>query len=95
MQCRPLCGACCTAPSITSYIPGMPQGKPAGVPCIQLTETYQCALFNDPARPKVCSEFSAEEYVCGSTRQSAIDNLTLLESETVPITILTLQRTYE
>ncbi|MDR8085529.1 YkgJ family cysteine cluster protein, partial [Acinetobacter baumannii] len=27
-QCRPHCGACCTAPSITSPIPGMPNGKP-------------------------------------------------------------------
>ena len=29
--CRPGCGACCTAPSISSPIPGMPEGKPAGV----------------------------------------------------------------
>ncbi|HLV28200.1 MAG TPA: YkgJ family cysteine cluster protein, partial [Burkholderiaceae bacterium] len=29
MDCRPHCGACCTAPSISSPIPGMPQGKPA------------------------------------------------------------------
>ena len=31
MDCRRNCGACCIAPSITSPIPGMPQGKPAGV----------------------------------------------------------------
>ncbi|ENR9132482.1 TPA: YkgJ family cysteine cluster protein, partial [Shigella flexneri] len=24
MECRPGCGACCTAPSISSPIPGMP-----------------------------------------------------------------------
>ncbi|NYZ53719.1 YkgJ family cysteine cluster protein, partial [Escherichia coli] len=29
MECRPGCGACCTAPSISSPIPGMPDGKPA------------------------------------------------------------------
>ncbi|MGU7695722.1 YkgJ family cysteine cluster protein, partial [Escherichia coli] len=29
MECRPDCGACCTAPSISSPIPGMPDGKPA------------------------------------------------------------------
>ncbi|MDD8045446.1 MAG: YkgJ family cysteine cluster protein, partial [Verrucomicrobiota bacterium] len=31
MECRPGCGACCTVVSISSPIPGMPQGKPAGV----------------------------------------------------------------
>ena len=32
MPCRDGCGACCIAPSITSPIPGMPHGKPAGMP---------------------------------------------------------------
>ena len=36
MKCRPGNGACCIAPSISSPIPGMPNDKPAGVPCIQL-----------------------------------------------------------
>jgi hypothetical protein len=27
MDCRPQCGACCVAPSISSPIPGMPHGK--------------------------------------------------------------------
>ncbi|WP_429347626.1 hypothetical protein [Paraburkholderia sp. Clong3] len=27
--CRPDCGACCIAPSISSPIPGMPNGKPS------------------------------------------------------------------
>lgn len=26
-ECRPGCGACCIAPSISSPIPGMPEGK--------------------------------------------------------------------
>ncbi|HNV09555.1 MAG TPA: YkgJ family cysteine cluster protein, partial [Dokdonella sp.] len=29
MSCRSGCGACCIAPSISSPIPGMPNGKPA------------------------------------------------------------------
>ncbi|MCF5019628.1 YkgJ family cysteine cluster protein, partial [Pseudomonas lactis] len=29
MKCREGCGACCIAPSISSPLPGMPQGKPA------------------------------------------------------------------
>ena len=36
MQCRAGCGACCIAISISSPIPGMPLGKPAGVRCVQL-----------------------------------------------------------
>ena len=38
MDCRPGCAACCIAPSISSPIPGMPHGKPAGVRCAQLDE---------------------------------------------------------
>ena len=41
--CRPGCGACCIAPSITSAIPGMPLGKPAGVRCVQLDDDNRCA----------------------------------------------------
>ena len=36
-SCRSGCAACCIAPSISSPIPGMPHGKPAGVRCVQLT----------------------------------------------------------
>ena len=39
------CGACCIAPSISSLIPGMPQGKPAGVHCVQLTDDNRCATM--------------------------------------------------
>ena len=42
------CGACCIAPSITSPIPGMPHGKPAGIPCVQLDEDFGCRLFGKP-----------------------------------------------
>src|SRR5687767_14313051 len=45
LACRVGCGACCIAPSISSPIPGMPQGKPAGVRCVQLTEDNRCRLF--------------------------------------------------
>ncbi|NBX68342.1 MAG: YkgJ family cysteine cluster protein, partial [Proteobacteria bacterium] len=36
MECRIGCGACCIAPSISSPLPGMPHGKPAGVRCVNL-----------------------------------------------------------
>ncbi len=82
MDCRLGCGACCIAPSITSSIPGMPNGKPAGVRCIQLNEQNLCKLFGQPERPAVCHHFKADEQVCGSTDQQALDNLIELENLT-------------
>lgn len=79
MECRRGCGACCIAPSISSPIPGMPEGKPAGIRCIHLTEDMRCAIFNDPGRPKVCSDFKAEELVCGSSGREAMKILEDLE----------------
>ena len=66
------CGACCIALSISSPIPGMPGGKRVGERCIHLMEDYRCALFGDPSRPKVCSDFKAEEEFCGRDREEAL-----------------------
>ena len=82
MQCRSGCGACCIAPSISSAIPGMPNGKAAGEPCIQLMDDYRCAIFNDPARPKVCAEFMPDEAICGASRDEALNIITIIENET-------------
>jgi hypothetical protein len=60
----------------------MPNGKPAGVPCIHLTEDYLCGLFNDPRRPSVCKGFQAEPDICGKNRNEALEILTSLESGT-------------
>ncbi|ENM5827346.1 YkgJ family cysteine cluster protein [Vibrio metoecus] len=79
MDCRLGCGACCIAPSISSPIPGMPNGKPAGVRCVQLNDDNLCKLFGHPERPKVCHDFKACPIVCGNTSQQAFDNLTELE----------------
>jgi len=79
MKCRPLCGACCIAPSISSPIPGMPGGKPAGVQCIHLTEDFRCGIFGSADRPKVCDSFQAEELVCGKNRDEALEILSNLE----------------
>jgi len=65
-ECRPGCAACCTAPSISSPIPGMPQGKPAGVPCVQLDEQLRCRIFGDPSRPAVCGQLQASLEMCGA-----------------------------
>ena len=82
--CRPGCGACCIAPSITSPIPGMPQGKPAGVPCVQLDEDLRCRLFGLPQRPAVCASLEPGTEMCGSTREQALLWLTTLERATEP-----------
>ncbi|WP_198158448.1 YkgJ family cysteine cluster protein [Enterovibrio coralii] len=79
MSCRLGCGACCIAPSISSPIPGMPNGKPAGQRCIQLNDQNLCKIFGQPDRPAVCSQFKADRDICGSTNQYAIDMLTELE----------------
>lgn len=78
-QCRPGCGACCIAPSISSPIPGMPGGKPAGTRCIQLDEARRCRLFGAPARPAVCASLSPTAEMCGDGREHAMAWLARLE----------------
>jgi len=82
MDCRAGCGACCIAPSISSAIPGMPDGKPAGVRCIQLDSSNRCLLFGLPERPEICRRLRAEPLMCGTTRAEAMDLLIALEIAT-------------
>lgn len=84
MNCREGCGACCIAPSISSPIPGMPFGKPAGVPCVQLTPDLRCALFGRPERPAVCGSLRPSEAMCGRDRAEALRLLAALEQATAP-----------
>ena len=82
ISCRAGCGACCIAPSISSPIPGMPDGKPAGVPCIHLDAEFRCRLFGSPERPRVCGSLAPEAEMCGSCREDALAYLAWLEAET-------------
>ncbi|MDH4872643.1 YkgJ family cysteine cluster protein [Pseudomonas sp. BN515] len=82
MHCRPGCGACCIAPSISSPLPGMPEGKPAGERCLHLSAENLCQLFGDPRRPTVCGDFDADPEVCGESREEAIRLLGWLEQAT-------------
>ena len=82
MNCRPACGACCIAPSISSPIPGMPRGKPAGVRCIQLDEDNRCRLFGKPERPAVCGGLQPQAEMCGDSREHALLWLQRLETQT-------------
>lgn len=84
LACRERCAACCIAPSISSPIPGMPDGKPAGVPCVQLDEALRCRLFGDARRPRVCAALRPEPSMCGDSRASAMARLTALEAATQP-----------
>ncbi|SNY63563.1 YkgJ family cysteine cluster protein [Enterobacter sp. CC120223-11] len=84
MDCRPDCGACCTAPSISSPIPGMPHGKPANTPCIQLDERQRCKIFGSPLRPKVCAGLKPSREMCATNREEAMTFLIHLEALTAP-----------
>jgi len=84
MDCRAQCGACCIAPSISSPIPGMPDGKPAGVRCVQLMDDLRCALFGSPERPAVCNSLRPMEEMCGATAGQAMARLARLEQLTQP-----------
>ena len=85
--CRPGCAACCVAPSISSPIPGMPGGKAAGVPCVQLTPDGSCAIYGKPERPAVCGSLGPESAMCGSSKEEALAYLAELERATAPSNI--------
>ncbi len=87
MKCRSACGACCIAPSITSPLPGMPQGKPAGVPCLQLLPDMRCAVFGKPERPAFCGGLQPAVEMCGADRHAALLWLTQLDHATTPKTL--------
>jgi len=89
MHCRSGCGACCIAPSITSPLPGMPQGKPAGVPCVQLLPDMRCAVFGQPERPAFCGGLQPSPEMCGTDREAALVWLTQLDINTQPEQIKT------
>jgi uncharacterized protein len=84
MDCRVGCGACCVELSVSSPIPGMPNGKPAGVRCVQLTDDNRCKLFGQPDRPGVCIGLSSSLEMCGTTNEHAFTWLRWLEQITAP-----------
>ncbi len=62
----------------------MPNGKPAGVRCVQLDEHNRCKLFGRPERPAVCVSLQANIDMCGTTREEALRLLEELERLTTP-----------
>ncbi len=84
MACRPGCAACCIAPSISSPMPGLPHGKPAGMPCPHLDEALRCRLFGRPERPAVCGSLQPSVEMCGNGREHALVFLQRMEEATRP-----------
>lgn len=82
--CRPGCGACCIAPSISSPIPGMPLGKQAGERCVQLDPQLRCRIFGEAQRPAVCRQLKPSVQMCGGTAAEAMAILQELERLTAP-----------
>ena len=62
----------------------MPEGKPAGVPCVNLTEDNLCGLFGRPERPAVCAALRASPEMCGTNAEEAFARLRELEAATLP-----------
>jgi hypothetical protein len=80
MNCRPGCGACCIAPSITSL------DKPAGQACAHLTADFRCSIFTSAQRPACCAGLQPAEEMCGGHRDAALAWLAELEVATTPST---------
>ncbi len=62
----------------------MPDGKPAGVPCVQLSADNRCKLFGRPERPAVCVGLQPTPEMCGESDEEALAYLTWLEEATRP-----------
>jgi hypothetical protein len=62
----------------------MPNGKPAGIPCVQLLPDYRCALFGHPERPAVCVSLRPMAEMCGASPAEALAILRVLEAATLP-----------
>jgi hypothetical protein len=62
----------------------MPNGKPAGVSCVQLDAQLRCKLFGKPERPACCSGLQASQEMCGDNREQALNWLGELELKTKP-----------
>jgi len=63
-------------------MPGMPDGKPAGVRCLHLDADNLCVLFGTAQRPDFCAGFAASIDVCGDVQADAMRLIGWLEGRT-------------
>lgn len=64
----------------------MPQGKPAGVRCIQLDAGNRCLIFGRADRPAVCAGLKPSAEMCGDSQSHAMRFLARLEALTAQTT---------
>ncbi len=62
----------------------MPNGKPAGVRCVQLADDNRCGIFGKPERPACCGGLQPSVEMCGASREQAMLWLDELERATAP-----------
>lgn len=62
----------------------MPNGKPAGVRCIQLTVDNRCAIFGRAERPAFCESLQPAPDMCGEDAAHALRLIGELERVTRP-----------
>jgi len=62
----------------------MPNGKPAGVRCVQLGADLRCAIFGRPERPACCAGLQPSTEMCGQDRDQALVWLARLDAATRP-----------
>jgi uncharacterized protein len=62
----------------------MPDGKPAGVRCVQLDDANRCRIFGKPERPAFCGGLQAAPDMCGDSPAHALAWLRRLEEATAP-----------
>lgn len=62
----------------------MPEGKPAGVRCVQLDAENRCRIFGRPERPAFCGGLQPSVEMCGESSEQAVRWLGALERATLP-----------
>lgn len=62
----------------------MPNGKPAGVRCVQLADDNLCRIFGQAERPAFCGGLQPSLEMCGDSREYAVHWLGELERLTAP-----------
>jgi hypothetical protein len=65
----------------------MPDGKPAGVRCVQLGDDLRCRIFGQPERPAFCAGLQPSQEMCGASRTQAMSWLEELELATKPVSV--------
>jgi len=60
----------------------MPNGKPAGIRCVNLNSENLCMIYATDVYPPVCRNFKFDPEFCGDTNEEAFHNLSKLEEDT-------------